>query len=322
MYKFDGIHPSKKGANRLSQYLAKQLAITRKELSIPRSTRPASRVIVTKKPYGGYGYRGERQRHKILFRPPGDFPQEPTYGTGEKDVHRPRTNIILRKNTTNAIKHLRVSLTRDGKIQRMPKGQRKNFTLKMKKKLSKSVKRLEGLNKNMPRLTRTTDLTTSDIRVIEYKDMYKNEEEKRGRKFVNVYHNEKEKSAWGQNSLSQDRHLKPRPRQRHSPSPRRPMRSDYNRHRPRKSTHRSDDYNHRPHTRSPRRGYSPKRHFTPSSPRRAYNSHRGQDRYNDSPRRSFNSRSPRQNYSPKGRYNRRTHTQGSGFSTRRDNIPK
>ena len=143
MYKLDGIHPSGKGANRFSQYLAKQMAITRKEMSIPRSSRPASQTIVTKKPWGGYGYKGERRRHKILFRPPGDFPPEPTYGSGEKDIHKPKASTILRKNTASAIKHMRASLTREGKIAAKPKKQKKNFTLKMKKQLVKAVKKLE-----------------------------------------------------------------------------------------------------------------------------------------------------------------------------------
>ena len=53
LYKFDGLHPSRKGADRLSQYLAKQLAITRKELSMPRNPLAASKTVVTKKPGGG-----------------------------------------------------------------------------------------------------------------------------------------------------------------------------------------------------------------------------------------------------------------------------
>lgn len=42
MYKIDGLHPSKKGAICLSQYLAKQCAMLRKEYNIPRNKRRAS----------------------------------------------------------------------------------------------------------------------------------------------------------------------------------------------------------------------------------------------------------------------------------------
>ena len=176
MYKIDGIHPSKKGSMRLSQYLAKQCALIRKEHKIPRNQRAASRTIVSKKPVGGYGYPGARVRNRILYRPHGTFPKEPTYGTTPKDIHRPRQSTIrrLKKNTTAAIKDMRTSIANINAPNKPPKidtpnmattqpqhvqknhvvstkvkrlkngGLKKEFTLRMKMKMKRAVRKMEA----------------------------------------------------------------------------------------------------------------------------------------------------------------------------------
>ena len=178
-YKFDALHPSKKGATRLSQYLAKQLSMLRKHHKIARNKRAASKTIVTKKPKCGYGYPNERLRRRTLYRPPGEFPKEPTYGSTEKDIHRPKSKAILRRNTRVTITQLRRNLDgtqkpvprpdngdniSDMQSRNMPKaGKRKNRTLKMKKRLNKVVKKLE----NIANTGATGQKSTKDIRVIE-----------------------------------------------------------------------------------------------------------------------------------------------------------
>ena len=205
MYKMDGLHPSKKGAICLSQYLAKQCAMLRKECSIPRNKRRASETIVTKKPRNGYGYPGERKRRRLLYKPIGQFPKEPTYGSGVKDVHRPNPNkqrlILVKKNLKQTIIDMRdkmeagknkgtsqasgtsarpVKRPTDGKIKSIlqcqqilhpPKknhGQKKAYTLKMKKKMKKTLKKAEGLNK--PKTQTDTEVNTKDPLVVETTD--------------------------------------------------------------------------------------------------------------------------------------------------------
>lgn len=180
MYKLDGLHPSRKGAICLSQYLAKQCAMLRNECSIPRNKRRASVTIVTKKPRGGYSYPGERQRRRVLYKPIGEYLKEPTYGTGIKDIHGPNPNkhrrILLNKNLKDTIMSMRDKMTsadaqdRSHKLAK-PKttlttkqvnkakaiqqchkmlhpnkknnGEKKVFTLRMKKKIRRQKRKLK-----------------------------------------------------------------------------------------------------------------------------------------------------------------------------------
>ena len=167
MYKFDALHPSKKGAIRMSQYFAKQMALSRKEHNIPRNKRAASVTIVTKKPRGGYNYTNERVRTRTLFRPVGEYPKEPTYGSNEKDSHKPRPCTVLRRNTRLTISTLRRKMEGKPMVKPAPsrimptKSERKlSHTLKMKKKIRKIVHRLESMS----------DPATKDKRVIQYSE--------------------------------------------------------------------------------------------------------------------------------------------------------
>lgn len=89
-YHKDGLHPSKRGAARLSRYIGKEINNHRIDMGINAIKRKATVTLVSRKPYEGYGFKNERKRSQILFRTKENHPPEPTYGSAKKDVHRPR----------------------------------------------------------------------------------------------------------------------------------------------------------------------------------------------------------------------------------------
>lgn len=89
-YNKDGLHPSKKGAARLGRYIGKEINNHRKDMGLTAIRRRATCTLVSRKPDDGYGFPNERTRTRILFRNTENHPPEPTYGSDEKDIHRPR----------------------------------------------------------------------------------------------------------------------------------------------------------------------------------------------------------------------------------------
>ena len=223
MFKRDALHPSDKGAMRMSQYLAKQCSLIRKEHHIPRNKRAASKTIVSKKPWGGYGYPGARERHRILYKPHGDLPKEPTYGTTPKDIHRPSTSAstILKTNTRTAIKKMRASLegctddhtsvkelanktAGNNKNKTMSSqraqplmnvktgkplkngGKKKTLTLRMKKHLKKVVEKLEKqANQPKKELWEHGEPCVTDIRILDSRNQ--DRPPNKGRKYMDIY---------------------------------------------------------------------------------------------------------------------------------------
>lgn len=100
LYCEDNLHPSATGYQRIAQYYSKQFSIIKKAMKIPRNKRKATLTGESRKPRGpkGYKYPGQRDRIKILFKPSGDFPAEPTYAKTDepKEKHNPKITLPVK----------------------------------------------------------------------------------------------------------------------------------------------------------------------------------------------------------------------------------